>query len=428
VGLLDQAPDLAEVRAELDRWVTLFQRFRQRVAIGSPLTGGSRWVDDEHFSLDFHLRCVRAPSPADLSALLALAEPTATAPFDPARAPWELTLVDGLADGAAGFIMRFHHTITDGVGAVDMARHLFGTSEEGPSGPASGAAPVPQRNLVGQLTGAAQQVVRLAGSGLAAARAPVATARQTTRLARSIAKALAPVPAALSPVFTRRGLDRHLAVLEVPLGDLRRAAKAMECTVNDVFLAAVGGALHSYHRANGHEVPALRFTMPISVRTPDDEAGGNRFAPARFVLPIDDPDPAVRARIAHATARRWRDEPAMARSGDLAVLLDLLPGAVVTRLFADMLEKVDVDAVDVPGLAEIPSFGGARVERLWAFAPPTGAALSVTLLSHGDVGCIAVNADRDAVPDPAELHSCLETSMAEILGAAGIGPLGSPGP
>ena len=40
--------------------------------------------------------------------------------------------------------------------------------------------------------------------------------------------------------------------------------------------------------------------MPISLRREGEARGGNRFAPARFAMPIDDPDPAARARIAGA--------------------------------------------------------------------------------------------------------------------------------
>ena len=39
------------------------------------------------------------------------------------------------------------------------------------------------------------------------------------------------------------------------------------------------------------------MTLPINLRTSDDDGGGNRFAPARFPVPaaIDDPAERVRA-------------------------------------------------------------------------------------------------------------------------------------
>jgi hypothetical protein len=69
----------------------------------------------------------------------------------------------------------------------------------------------------------------------------------------------------------------------------------------------------------------------------------------------------------------------------------------------------------VTGLRRPAYIAGARVERLWAFAPPTGAALSVTLLSHLDTCCISLMCDRQAVARPELVRACLEESLDEVL-------------
>ena len=213
---------------------------------------------------------------------------------------------------------------------------------------------------------------------------------------------LAPVPEPLSPVLHGRSLDRRLDVLELPLAGFQSAARLAGGTINDVFLAGLGGGFHDFHALLGHEVPALRITMPISLRSEGDPPGGNRFTPARFVLAIDDPDPIARTRLAGNIARRWRAEPAVGLTDVLAAVLARLPASVVTPLLGSMLKNVDIDAVDVPGLRAPAFVGGARIERMWAFAPPTGAAVSVTLLSHVDTACISVLSDLAAPtrPDP----------------------------
>jgi hypothetical protein len=254
-------------------------------------------------------------------------------------------------------------------------------------------------------------------SALACARSVTLAARQ---LAASASAApwrecwrLAPVPEPLSPLLLGRSLDRHLDAIELPIAALREAAKLSGGTINDVFLAGLGGGFHDFHARLGHETPALRVTMPISLRSEGDPPGGNRFTPARFVLPIDDPDPVARARIARAIARRWRSEPAVGLTDVLAV--DLLPASVATPLLGSMLKNVDIDAVDGPGLRRPAFVGGACIERMWAFAPPTGAAVSVTLLSHLDTACISVLSDVAAVPDPGLLLTCLESAFDEIV-------------
>ena len=80
-----------------------------------------------------------------------------------------------------------------------------------------------------------------------------------------------------------------------------------------------------------------------------------------------------------------------------------------------MLRSIDVDVADVPGLDHQAFVGGARLVRLWAFAPPAGAALSVTLVSHERTCCIGLACDRRAVADPELLATCLDAALSEVV-------------
>jgi hypothetical protein len=51
---------------------------------------------------------------------------------------------------------------------------------------------------------------------------------------------------------------------------------------------------------------------------------------------------------------------------------------------------------------------------MWAFAPPTGAAMSVTLLTHGERACIGIVTDGTAVEDPELVSSYLAAAVAEV--------------
>jgi WS/DGAT/MGAT family acyltransferase len=365
---------------------------------------------------------VRAPG-GDLGAVFAVAEPDAASAFDPARPPWTLTIVDGLDAGHSAVVFRFHHAITDGVGGIALADRLFdhtrrpGRSARGaPSpGPAPGAETAPRWREPRALSDAA---VGAARRGAVAAARPIATLAAAARLGRSAARLLSPAPPG-SPELAGRSLDRWLSVDERPLAAMRRAADATDGTVNDVLLAAVAGALASYHWEQGRPVPAVRVTMPINIRRPGDSAGGNRFVPVRFTLPVDDPDARARVRIAGAIARGWRSEPAIGATDLLAAGLNLLPAPVVSRLFGSMLRSIDVDVANVPGLDHPAYVAGARIDRLWAFAPPAGAALSVTLVSHEGTCCIGLSCDLRAVADPELLRACLDRSLTEVVALGG---------
>jgi WS/DGAT/MGAT family acyltransferase len=423
VGLLDRVPDAAAVTTTFDRASTLLPGLRSRIVAPSAGIGRPRWVPDPGFSPEHHIRRVGATD-GDLRSVLALAASDAAAAFDPERPPWTLTIVEGLAGGCAALVLRFHHAITDGMGGLQVAAELFDRRRSGrkasarhrargkrpPEAPGPAGPPPTERAV----TGARSRASGAISTAVSAARDPRGTASGSLRLARSVGRLLGSAPAG-SSLLGGRGLDRHLHVFDVPVADLKAAASAAGGTVNDVLLAAVGGAFRSYHERQGVPVATMSVTMPIDRRRPGDDPAGNRFVPARFTLPVDEPDLATRVRIAGAIARSWRTEPALDLTEVLARGLNRLPGPMVTRVFGGMLRTIDVDVVDLQGLTGRAYLGGARLDRLWAFAPPTGAAFSVTLLSHGDAGCVAVACDRAAVQQPDLLTGCIEAGLDDVL-------------
>jgi hypothetical protein len=169
-----------------------------------------------------------------------------------------------------------------------------------------------------------------------------------------------------------------------------------------------------YHVRHGEAIDELRLTIPISLRTSSDAPGGNKFAPARFAVPASISDPAERMRAVGALVRGWRAEPALAMTGQLAFVLNRLPTSMTTAMFGAMLKCSDFVTTNVPG-SPIPVFvGGARAERFYAFAPPSGASVNVALISHCDTCCIGIVTDTVAIPDPDVLVECLRGGFAEV--------------
>ena len=415
VALLDRVPAAEGLEAAVRRAAEMFPRMRQRI-VPPPLgLGRPRWEDAGPLALDQHVRRTHAPG-GTVAAVLAVAEPDAVTAFDHARPLWRMTVVEGLDGGRAALILRFHHAIADGVGSLAIARTLFDarrrrarTAGEAPAGAGAADRGAPPSGIA-RLAGGAS---RLAGDLLRTARRPGEALAAPVRFGRTAARLLADVGAG-SPALAGRSLDRRLAVTERRLADLERAAAAAGGTVNDVLLAAVGGALARYHRRVGRPVREVRVTMPVDIRRPDDPPGGNRFVPVRFTLPVDDPDPAMRVRIAGTIARDRRSGSVVSATNVLATGLDLLPRPAAARVFGALLRTIDVDVVDLVGFERPPYLAGARIDRLWAFAPPTGAALSVTLLSHGRTACVALACDRAAVDDPDLMAACLEHGFDEV--------------
>jgi WS/DGAT/MGAT family acyltransferase len=427
VALLGGTPEWHRLRERIATVTTLVPRFRQRV-VSPGLGGGSpRWVDDPTFDLDFHLRRIVAPAPADLPTVYELAAPVVMAPFDRDRPLWEFTLVEGLADGGAALLQKIHHSSTDGVGAVRMARLLFDDGPpppppvEPPRGPAR--ADDALARLLHGWGDQWRQAAEAAQHGIAAlphllettVRHPARAVDGAVRTTESLAKLMRPVSEPLSPVMRRRGLSRRVTGLELPLDGMMTAAHRARGSLNDAFLAALAGGMARYHRRHGAEVPSLRVTMPINLRRGDDPIGNNRFTPVRLHLPLDVEDPVERMRRLHEITGSWRREPGLRFTGTVAGVLNLLPEPVTAAVLGSMLKAVDLVASNVPGLDEPVALAGVPVLRQYAFAPPSGAAFSATLHSYAGGLTLGLMVDTAAVTDPAVLVECVQEGIDEIL-------------
>jgi WS/DGAT/MGAT family acyltransferase len=220
-----------------------------------------------------------------------------------------------------------------------------------------------------------------------------------------------PIQQTLSPVMTGRGLSRRFDTVDMPLADLKRAGARLECSVNDVFLAALTGGLRYYHEEHGAELSELRIALPISLRTAEDDIGGNRVTLVRFVLPVGSPDPRVRIAAARRLVAAWRNAPSNQLTQGIAFALNLAP----RNYIGEMIKRVDLLASNVPGLRTPVYLAGARITGYYPFGPTLGSALNVTLMSYVGTCSIGINADTAAVPDLDVLVRCLHAGFDEVL-------------
>jgi WS/DGAT/MGAT family acyltransferase len=424
VALLDQAPDHARVRDKIERGLRMIPRLRQRAAAPPLRVAPPQWVMDPNFDLDYHLRYVRCPGEGSLRDLLDYAAPLAMQGFDRARPLWEFTVVEGMADGGAALIQKVHHSVTDGVGGMELAMMLLDlerdpAGEPGAIEPLSDAEhPSPLALLRDGLDHVRRRQLGIARRAAAmapgVARDVVGNARGAVDAARSLCRLLTPVTEPLSPIMGARSLSVHFDLLTAPLAETKAAAKKADGKLNDAFVAAVAGGLARYHERHGAPVDALRMTMPINIRSEGQAAGGNQFVPARFPVPMNIADPLERMRVIRGLVAEQRAEPALAFTDAIAGVLNRLPTGAVTQLFGSMLKGIDFVTSNVPG-APIPVYlAGSRVEANFAFAPLSGAATNITLLSHIDELQIGVNTDPAAVPDPDVFLACLQEGFDEV--------------
>ncbi len=423
--LLEPAPEWERLRAAHEWASRMVPRMRQRVVEPALGIGTPRWVTVEELDLDAHVRRVRLEEPGSMRQLLDAVGEFVSAPLDRDRPLWQAMLVEGLADGRAGYVVKTHHSTTDGLGAVQLMGKLHSrTAEHDPVRPEP---PVPTpgdgvsrtglltEQLVGTARSAPLAVLRRGVDALSSGANPWGAVTSALGSARSAGRTLTP-PAPGSTLLTPRGGDWHLEVLEVPLADLKAGAKAAGGSLNDGFLAAMVGGFRRYHQRHGAPLGTLAIGIPISLRAQDAPEGGNRFTGARFPAPLDEADPAARVRTIREFVLSVRGDARSSVLNDLlAPTLSWLPAPVIGAVSGRLTSANDVQVSNVPGVTHPVYIAGSRITRMFPFGPLPGCAAMITLLSHETQCCIGMNLDSVAVPDPAGLVADLQAGLDEVV-------------
>ena len=114
-----RAVTLDDVALALGPRLGLVPRSTQKVL--APPGFGARpfWVDDPDFDLRAHLDERTLPGPGDARQLDDLYAELARTDLARDRSPWTLTLVHGLEGGRQAVVVRVHHALVDGLGALN---------------------------------------------------------------------------------------------------------------------------------------------------------------------------------------------------------------------------------------------------------------------------------------------------------------------
>ena len=428
VLILDRTPEWERLYSA-HRWVTqAVPRFRQRVVDPALGVGNPVWVEDPDFNLDYHFRRLRLPEPGTQRQFFDLAQNLAMTPFDKARSPWEATLVEGLQGGRAGYVLKLHHATSDGLGIIQLLSRVLGKQREStaravPAVSGGGKrAPTPAQLASRQLRSslfalpseAAGTVSTLTRSIKDWIRDPQ-TARKGSAYLSSARSVLGNKPVPGSGLFRKRSLSWRFDGIEIPLADLKAAAKAAQGSLNDVFLAGLIGGFRRYHDEMGVSLARMPVGFPISLRTENDAMGGNKFAGSQYAAPLDIVDPVERVRHIQNFVKETRAEPALDIMIRLMPVVTRLPLAAVTAMTADFTKAQDAQISNVPGIAYPVYMGGAEITHFYPFAPVPGCGMMIVMMSHNGRCCIGINSDRAAVTEPELMVECLQAGMDEIV-------------
>ncbi|MGY1666745.1 wax ester/triacylglycerol synthase domain-containing protein [Geodermatophilus sp. SYSU D00696] len=392
--------DLERVRSALVRRVARVPALRRRVVRTRSGRGRPYWADDPAFDAGRHVTGVRLPAGEPFPHWCAGA---VLRPLAHDRPLWRAEVVDGLPDGRFGVLVVVHHVVAGGLAGVALAAALL---DGGPEQSAEN--PGPARNLPGPA---------VAGAG-----PPRPLLDRVRRRRRQLADAAADLRTRAPVTSLSRGVGpgRRLAVVRLPLPDLREAGHRLGVSLNDLLLTAVTGGLRDLLTGRGDDVDGLvlRASVPVGAR-----GAGQPDGLLVVGLPVGEADPLRCLAAVHADTAR-RKERLRAGGGDVLDLLQLpLPLArpAVRWMRRVAGGRVNLFVTDVPGPDRPLWLAGAQLLDAVPVAPlAAGVPVGVAALSYTGTLSVGITADA-AVDDVDVLATGVQRSATALVEAARSG-------
>jgi diacylglycerol O-acyltransferase len=422
----------AQVKERIENTLLKFDRFKQRVVED---TAGATWVMDRNFDIDNHV-VLEKLTPASKTglghqeqALQDRVAEIAMTPLDRQHPLWQLHLIEDYTgpDGVKGsaLIMRIHHCIADGIALIAVTMSLV----DGASAPplrsrkepsSSGAEEWIADTLLKPFTDITVKALGAVGEGAARSLGLLGDPKKSmeTGVAGSLDMAkigfqlLSDVAAlAMMPDDSKTRLKGKPGTAKkvawcppIPLDEVKAIGKALNCSINDVLLSCVAGAISEYLKAHGDDVAGkeIRAMVPVNLR-PIEQAHklGNRFGIVPLVLPIglDNPIERVYEVRSRMTALKGSYQPLLAFSMLAVTGLMVKPVQdALTNLFG---KKATAVMTNVPGPSQKLRFCGSTLDQTMFWVPASGdIGLGVSILSYGGGVQFGLITDSTLCPDP----------------------------
>jgi len=440
----DRSVDFARLRDLLETRLVSHRRFRSRVVRDAT---GWHWQEVDNFDLKDHLLRTKLPGRGTVADLKKFVGTLASRPLDKSRPLWQMQLIDNYAGGQA-LVVRIHHCIADGIALIGVLLALTAAQNDAGTGPASrhkrGGANGDWDSRLRPLTSAAvkafattgdvaRKVLRGYGAMLNTQGAVVDTAVGYAEIAARVVKDAAAI--ALMPNDNSTSLKGKPSGVKVvawnepiAVDDVKAVGKALGCSVNDVLLACVAGAIRSYLMTRGEQVNGceLRAMVPVNLRDPRHwKELGNKFGLVPLLLPIGVENP-----IARVFEVRRRMEAL--KTGYTAVVSMVLLGAagvaprlVQTQALDFLARKASAVMTNVPGPPQPLYLAGARVARLMFWVPQSGdIGVGVSILSYDGGVQFGLIADQALCANPQQIIDRFEPEFEKLVLALCMLPWG----
>jgi diacylglycerol O-acyltransferase / wax synthase len=436
VWLLTPAITLAALRERIESKLLKYERFKQKSVADAM---GASWVHDERFDITQHvLKAQLTPRPGESErhALQRLCGELAITPLDPRRPLWQFHLIDDYEGGSA-LIARVHHCIGDGIALISVMMSITDGGADPPQRrKKSSGEDTPEPDWLSDavlrpITDLTLKAINMYGSGMGKSMEMLANPAQpllgSMDMARSGLKVVGDVAALAimsddSPTLLKGKPNGKKVVAwsePMPLEAVKTIGRGLGCTVNDVLLSCVAGAIgeHLHARGQDPEGKEIRAMVPVNLR-PLDKAWqlGNRFGLAPLVLPIGIDNPVQRV----FAVRQRMDELKGSYQPLLAFAVLSVSGLFIKPVQDAVLgmfaKKATAVMTNVPGPAVPLKFCGSTLRQTMFWVPASGdIGVGVSILSYGGGVQFGLITDQQLCPEPQDIIDRFEPEFEKLL-------------
>ena len=434
VWLLTPKLSLAALRERIESRLLKYERFRHK-AVADAM--GATWVPDDSFDVTRHAvpaTLERHSGESERHALQRLCGELAMTPLDPSRPLWQFHLIEDYEGGSA-LIARIHHCIGDGIALISVMMSITdgGTdppkrrrkqaADEGETDWLSDAVLKPLTDLtvkaIGMYGGGMSKSIDMLANPAQPLLGSMDMARTGFKVVNDVA-ALAVMPDDSPTLLKGKPAGRKVVAWSepIPLDAVKTIGKGLGCTVNDVLLSCVAGAIGQYLQGRGQD-PAgkeIRAMVPVNLR-PLEKAWqlGNRFGLAPLVLPIGIANPVERVYAVH----RRMDELKGSYQPLLAFAVLSLSGLFIKPVQDAVLgmfaKKATAVMTNVPGPGTPLTFCGSTLRQNMFWVPASGdIGVGVSILSYGGGVQFGLITDAGLCPEPQDIIDRFEPEFEKL--------------
>jgi diacylglycerol O-acyltransferase / wax synthase len=478
VMIFDTPLNVSRFKSLLEGRLLAYARFKQYVVDDGV---SAHWVDDDNFDLDAHLHRVRLPGAGGERELQAMVADLASERLDKGKPLWQMHLVENYQGGSA-LISRVHHCIADGIALIGVLLNMTDEDPNAPDTPRK--IPAPQKskvkkfaaaqdsgdafaNIMASLGPIGQQVQGLLASAMPALapmgglaqqaferlgplKAPIESAMdegmrigtrmvskysrwvddptqaaETAKVAAGVAQELAYL--ATMPTDTPTRLKGKTGTVKcvawsdpIDLTRVKDVGYVLGCSVNDVLLASVAGAIRSYIVSKGDAIADgsnLRAFVPVNLRPKGKEYKlGNHFGLVGLELPIGEANPIARVFEVRKRMNGLKNGYQAAVSMALLGILGYVPKAIQKQALGMLSDKGTAVMTNVPGPANPLYLAGSRIAQNMFWVPQSGnVGMGVSILSYAGGVQFGLITDRKLCPDPENIISHFAVEFDKLM-------------